>query len=61
MILAIWVDDWLFAFSDKTAGQSVIEHLREEYKMKAGPVENFVGLNINRDRPNNTLHLSSPS
>ena len=61
MILAIWVDDGLFAFSDKSAGQSVIDHLREEYKMKAGPAEHFVGLNINRDRPNKTLHLSSPS
>jgi len=61
MILTIWVEDGLFASSDKTAGQSVIQHLREEYKMKAGPAENFVGLNINRDRPNKTLHLSSPS
>jgi hypothetical protein len=61
MILTIWVEDGLFASSDKTAGQSVIQHLREEYKMKAGPAEHFAGLNINQDKPNKTLHLSSPS
>ena len=58
MILAIWVDDGLLAFSDKRAGQSVIDHLRNKYKMKAGPVEYFVGLNINRDRRKKTIHLS---
>jgi transposase InsO family protein len=61
MILALWVDDGLFAFSDMEAGQSVIDALQTEFKIRVSPVEHFVGLVINRDRTNKSLHLSSPA
>jgi hypothetical protein len=61
MILALWVDDGLFAFSDMEAGQSVIKALQTEFKIRVSPAEHFVGLVINRDRANKSLHLSSPA
>ena len=61
MIFALWVDDGLFAFSDMEAGQSIIKELQDEFKIRVAPADHFVGLVIQRDRANKSLHLSAPA
>lgn len=48
IILAIYVDDGLIAGSNQKVIDSVIEHLRDAFEVKAMPVECFLGFEIHR-------------
>jgi hypothetical protein len=58
IILLLWVDDILLFSPDRTAIQTMKNHLTSKYRMQdLGPVHQFLGIQVVRDRPNKTLHL----
>jgi hypothetical protein len=59
-IVAIWVDDGLLASNKKELLSDIVQYLQIHFQITSGPADVFVGLLINRDRPNRSLHLSQP-
>ena len=59
-IVAIWVDDGLLSSNKKKLLSDIVQYLQIHFQITSGPADVFVGLLINRDRPNRSLHISQP-
>lgn len=55
--LALYVDDGLIAAKSKKVIDSVLTCLRNAFKITVGDTKTFVGLQIERDRPNKSISL----
>ena len=58
IILLLWVNDILLFFPDKDAVQSLKAKLSEKYRITdLGPVQQFLGIQIERNRQKRTLRI----
>lgn len=60
VILALYVDDGLMLCECMKAIEIVLEHLKSKFKITSGEANEFVGIEIKRDRPNRSIKLSQP-
>lgn len=60
-IAAFWVDDSFVASSDATQLQRLIRHIGDTFKITTRELEQFIGLNISRNRNKGRLTLSQPT
>lgn len=58
IFLALYVDDGLVLSSKKDATENFLQNLKENFKITADNGEIFVGLNITRDRLNETITIN---
>ena len=59
IILPVFVDDMTLVSKDKAAITQTIESLETHFKLRRlGSIEFLLGVKVERDRPNHTLHLS---
>jgi Reverse transcriptase (RNA-dependent DNA polymerase) len=59
VILPVFVDDMTLVSKNKAAIHSTIGQLERHFKLrKLGGIEFLLGVKIERDRPNHTIHLS---
>ncbi|KZR97335.1 Uncharacterized protein APZ42_007857, partial [Daphnia magna] len=58
--LVIWVDDGIVTSTDKQVIDKFLVALGGTFKIRAYPLERFVGITINRDRKRRTIHLGQP-
>ena len=59
LVIILYVDDLLIAGNDKSNILRVKDKLLHHCKMKdLGPVKEFLGIQVTRDRTNHTLHIS---
>ena len=58
--MAIWVDDGLVCGNNTTTIGEMLAHLNRAFKITSRKADNFVGLNIKRDRQNKLLYVSQP-
>jgi hypothetical protein len=57
--MAIWVDDGIICSFIKDKFQSIINYINnKQCEFTSGPVQCFVGIQIQRDRKNKIIHLS---
>lgn len=57
-ILAIWVDDGLLCSSSKSTMMNLLKKLDEEFKISSHDIDYFVGIQIQRNRKEKSIHLS---
>ena len=55
--LVIWVDDGIIASTNKQVIDEFLIELGGTFKIRAYPLERFVGITITRDRKQRTIHL----
>lgn len=58
IILAIWVDDGLLCGRDKKRLLEIINQLSDHLEISTQEADLFIGIKIDRDRPNRTIYLS---
>jgi hypothetical protein len=59
IIIPVFVDDLTIVSKDKSAINSVISHLEKHFKLRRlGGIEFLLGVKVERDRANHTIHLS---
>lgn len=56
--MAIWVDDGLLCSNHQSKVEDIVNYLSEKYEITSGPVDQFVGLEISRDRCKGLIHVS---
>jgi hypothetical protein len=57
-ICVIWVDDFIFACRDKQQWSSFLNQLKKHFTITGGQLENFLGLEIKRNRVKKQLSIS---
>ena len=61
-LIVLYVDDLLIAGNDRSVVDQVKDEFKDRFKMKdLGVASEFLGIQIYRDRPNRTLHVTQSS
>ena len=59
--IGVWVDDGFMICRHLQHGLRILNALATDITLSAKPADHFVGLNIDRDRQNKRIYLSSPT
>lgn len=57
-IVCIWVDDALVCSTRGEKQSDIVQFLQTQFEMTSGSVESFVGLEVVRNRPEKTIHIT---
>jgi hypothetical protein len=59
-IFILYVDDGLILSSNKAVLNEMMEFLGKEFDVRSIPPDRFIGIDINRNKIQRTIHLSQP-
>jgi formylmethanofuran dehydrogenase subunit D len=57
IVLAVWVDDGLLCGQNEKQLMDLINQLTDHVELSAQKTDFFIGIKIDRDRPNRTIYL----